>query len=588
MNPQFSTKEIFKIFWLKILKDYKLKLGACFALILFASVAELLTLSAIFPFLSVLSNPDLIFNDSRAAWLISALDINSPEGLILPFALFFCFAAVSGALIRLASNFLSIRLAFSISHKLSISIFHNALHRTYAKHVSANNNEVIATLGNKLDRVIFSLILQVFLLLTALIISLIILIALIYINPILTLSIAIACGTFYLVVILLINTLLLRESEVIAAANTKQIKTMRESLGGIRDVLINNAHNFYYSTFETADYQLRRGQAINMFASMSPRFLIEGLGLIIIVVAAYYYSQQSSFIAAIPILGALAVGAQKLLPLFQQLYVAWTSLRGNYESLQDVVRLLNESPHLNQTPVPHILTFRNSIQLKELSFQHSGASDYVFHDLNFSIVPGDRIGIIGKTGAGKSTLVDIIAGLLFPTKGQVSVDGVKLDQNNASSWMTSLAYVPQNIFLSDESILENIAIGEDKKNIDKVLVRSALKHASLDEFILSLPEGVDTKVGERGIKISGGQKQRIGIARAIYKKASLIIFDEATSALDAITETSVMDAIYRLDSNITMLVIAHRTSTLKNCNKIIKLENNAISILTPEDLPTES
>ena len=154
--------------------------------------------------------------------------------------------------------------------------------------------------------------------------------------------------------------------------------------------------------------------------------------------------------------------------------------------------------------------------------------------------------------------------------------------------MTSLAYVPQNIFLSDESILENIAIGEDKKNIDKVLVRSALKHASLDEFILSLPEGVDTKVGERGIKISGGQKQRIGIARAIYKKASLIIFDEATSALDAITETSVMDAIYRLDSNITMLVIAHRTSTLKNCNKIIKLENNAISILTPEDLPTES
>ena len=588
MNQRFSLKEILIVFWNSVLKDYKSKLGLCFALIIFAAAAELLTLSAIFPFLSVLSSPDLIFNDPRASWLITSLNISSPEGLILPFAIFFCVAATSGALVRLASNYLSIRIAFSISHKVSISIFRNALHRTYAKHVSSNNNEVLATLSTKLERVVFSLILQVFLLMTALIISLIILSALIYINPMLTLSIAVICGIFYCAVILLINRLLLRESEVIAAANTKQIKTIRESLGGIRDVLINNAHNFYYSIFETADYQLRRGQAINMFASMSPRFLIESLGLIIIVIAAYYFSQKTSFITAIPILGSLAIGAQKLLPLFQQFYVAWTSLKGNYESLQDVVHLLNEGSHKTEIPGNQLLTFNDSIQLRGVSFQHSGTNDNIFHDLNLSIHPGDRIGIIGKTGAGKSTLVDIIAGLLFPTEGAVFVDGVALEQNNASSWMTSLAYVPQNIFLSDESIIENIAIGENKSNIDLNLIDLALEHASLSEFISLLPEGVNTKVGERGIKISGGQKQRIGIARAIYKKASLIIFDEATSALDAATETDVMDAIYRLDSNITMLVIAHRTSTLKNCNKIIKLENNTIEILTPIDLPQES
>jgi ATP-binding cassette subfamily B protein len=582
---QFSLNQILKIFWKRVLVNYKFKLSISLVFIVFAAFAELLTLSAILPFLSVISDPDKIFNDTRFSWVINFFDATSGIDLILPFTICFCALAGLGTIFRLAANYASMRVAFSIGHQVSITIYRNVLERSYSNHISANSNEVIATISAKLERVVFSLILQSFLLLTALIISLIILSMLIYINPLLTLSVAVVCGLFYYLVILFINRLLLSESKIIAQANTKQIKTITESLGGIRDVFINNAQDFYHSTFQTTDYKLRRGQAINMFASMSPRFIIESIGLIIIIITSYYLSKQTSFLEVIPMLGLLAISAQKLLPLFQQFYVAWTAIKGNYESLQDVTSLLNESSEvLSYKSILEPIAFHDSIELRDITFAHDGDNPVLFQNLDLQISRGDRIGIIGKTGSGKSTFVDIIAGLLFPERGGVFIDGMKLHQGNAHSWMNSVAYVPQNIFLSDESILENIVIGESQDNIDLDLASSALKYACLEEFISSLPNGIHTKVGERGVKISGGQRQRIGVARAIYKKAKLIIFDEATSALDSYTEDQVMNSIYQMDSNITMLVIAHRTSTLKNCNKIIKIENLSIEPVSQSQL----
>ncbi len=584
MKP-FSLNQIFKIFWKKVLLNYKLKISVSIVLIVFAAFAELLTLSAIVPFLSVISDPNIIFNDARFSWAINFLDASSAKDLILPGTVIFCVIAGLGTIVRLVSNYASMRVAFSISHLTSITIYRIVLERSYSDHISSNSNEVIATLSSKLERVVFSLVLQSFLLLTALIISLIILSLLIYINPLLTLMVALVCAIFYSIVILSINKILLSESEIIARANTKQVKTMRESLGGIRDVFINNAHDFYHSTFAASDYQLRRGQAINMFASMSPRYIIETLGIIIIVLTAYHLSTQASFIEAIPMLGLLAVSAQKLLPLFQQFYVAWTAIQGNFESLQDVTSLLNESSEASsQSQICKPIVFHDSIELRDITFSHTGDNPALFQNLNLKINQGDRIGIIGKTGAGKSTFVDIVAGLLFPSRGGVFIDDIKLDQGNAHSWMRSVAYVPQHIFLSDESILENIVIGQSQDNIDLDLAFFSLKCACLEDFISSLPNGIYTKVGERGVKISGGQRQRIGIARAIYKKAKFIIFDEATSALDSSTEDEVMNSIYQMDNNITMLVIAHRTSTLKNCSKIIRIENSLIATIPESEL----
>jgi len=580
MKNQLSFQEIQKIFWEKILKNYKLRFFICFALIIGSSLAELLTISSVIPLLSVLSSPEIIFSNPRIAPILDLFSIANPQELILAFSIFFCLSALLGAFFRTVCLMYSSRMAFSIAHQLSLRAYRNALQRSYAKHISSNSADVVTTISYQLERVVYNLIFQAFLLVSALVVSLIILAALVFMDPVLTISIAIVCSVFYLVITLVLKKILLSESELIVEASSAQVRIINESFGGIRDVLINNAHSFYYSTFESKNYILRRGQAINVVASMTPRYLVEGLGFIIIVAAAYIMSQQGNFASAVPLLGALAIGAQKLLGLFQQLFVAWSAIMGNYESLQDVSRLLSEEPSSNFSSSSDRLDFNNEIVLKDISFAYNDESTSIFQGVNFQINAGDRIGIIGETGSGKSTFVDIVAGLLFPDQGSVFIDNVELDNSNASLWMPNLAYVPQNIYLSDESILENIAIGASIDDIDLILAQQSLEHACLDKFIDSLPNGVHTKVGERGIKLSGGQKQRIGIARAIYKKASLIIFDEATSALDGSTENTVMEAIDGLDSKITMLIIAHRTSTLKNCNKIIELKNGTVNLLS--------
>lgn len=580
MKNQLSFQEIQKIFWEKILKNYKLRFFICFALIICSSIAELLTISSIIPLLSILSSPETMFSDTRIAPILDLFSITSSQELVVAFSLFFCFAALLGAFFRTVCLMYSSRMAFSIAHQLSLKTYKNALQRSYAKHISSNSSDVVTTISYQLERVVYNLIFQAFLLVSALVVSLIILAALIFMNPLLTISIAVICSLFYLVITLVIKKILLKESELIVEASASQVKIINESFGGIRDILINNAHSFYHSIFESKNYILRRGQAINMVASMTPRYLIEGLGFIMIVAAAYFMSQQGTFASAIPLLGALAIGAQKLLGLFQQLFVAWSAIMGNYESLQDVSRLLNEKPSTNFSSSLDRLDFNNEIVLKDIRFAYDQESNAIFQGMNFQINAGDRIGIIGETGSGKSTFVDIVAGLLFPDQGSVLIDNIELDSSNTSLWMRNLAYVPQNIYLSDETILENIAIGVSIDSIDLVLAQQSLESASLSKFIDSLPNGVHTKVGERGVKLSGGQKQRIGIARALYKRASLIIFDEATSALDGSTENAVMEAIDGIDTNITMLIIAHRTSTLKNCNKVIELKDGNINLIS--------
>ena len=580
MTNQLSYKEIQKIFWEKVLKNYKLRFFICFVLIICSSLAELLTISSIIPLLSILSSPETIFSNTRIAPILDLFSITSSQELIVAFSLFFCFAALLGAFFRSVCLIYSSRMAFSIAHQLSLKSYENALQRSYAKHISTNSADVVTTISYQLERVVYNLIFQAFLLVSALVVSLIILAALVFMNPVLTISIAIVCSLFYLVISLVIKKILLRESEQIVEASAAQVKIINESFGGIRDVLINNAHSFYYSNFESKNYILRRGQAINVVASMIPRYLIEGLGFIMIVGAAYFMSQQGTFASAVPLLGALAIGAQKLLGLFQQLFVAWSAIMGNYESLQDVSRLLTEKPSTNFSPSLERLDFNKEIVLKDIRYAYNQESNPIFQGMNFQINAGDRIGIIGETGSGKSTFVDIVAGLLFPDQGSVLIDNIELNTSNASLWMHNLAYVPQNIYLSDETILENIAIGVSIDSIDLVLAKQSLENASLSKFIDSLPNGVHTKVGERGVKLSGGQKQRIGIARALYKRASLIIFDEATSALDESTENAVMEAIDGIDSSITMLIIAHRTSTLKNCNKVIELKNGNINLIS--------
>ena len=369
------------------------------------------------------------------------------------------------------------------------------------------------------------------------------------------------------------------------------IKSLQEGLGGIRDVLIDGSQEFYSQLYRSADLPLRRASGNNAFIGGGPRFVLEAVGMTLIAVIAYIMSQKEGGIAtAIPILGALALGAQRLLPALQQAYASFSSIRGVEVSLKDVLDLLEQPlpEYVNQS-LPAPISFEREIKLTNLSFRYIKETPLVLENINLSIVKGERIGFMGVTGSGKSTLLDIIMGLLPPTDGKLTIDEKPLNSQNRRAWQAHIAHVPQNIYLSDSTIEENIAFGIPIEKIDHQRVKKAAKQAQIADMIANLKDGYQTLVGERGVRLSGGQRQRINIARALYKKADVLIFDEATSALDSSTEQEVMKAIEGLGGQLTILIIAHRLTTLKGCDRIIQFDkDNLLHVRSYQDMVNAS
>jgi ATP-binding cassette subfamily B protein len=298
---------------------------------------------------------------------------------------------------------------------------------------------------------------------------------------------------------------------------------------------------------------------------------MEALGMLLIAIGATFSVVVMDVDAGIIIatFGVLGLAAQRMLPLMQQCYSSWSIIQSNNQSLGDILDLLDQ-------PLPTYseekISFNDELKIADVSFRYGEELPYILKNVNLTIKKGSRVGLIGATGAGKSTLIDIIIGLLEPTSGKLLVDGVSIKHGNARGWQINVAHVPQSIFLSDASISENIAFGVPSNAIDISRVRIAAELAELADFIESLPYKYQTVVGERGARLSGGQRQRIGIARALYKNASVIILDEATSALDGETEKLVMSAIEGLAGNVTLIIIAHRLSTLRACTEIVELD----------------
>ncbi|MDQ7969615.1 MAG: ATP-binding cassette domain-containing protein, partial [Oxalicibacterium faecigallinarum] len=343
-------------------------------------------------------------------------------------------------------------------------------------------------------------------------------------------------------------------------------------------VLLDGTQKLYCDVYQEADRPLRRGQGNNIFIAGSPRFAMEALGLVMIAVFAFFLSKQADGIsAALPMLGALALGAQRLLPVLQQGYSAWATIIGAEASLADTIDLLEQpiqSEMLQPSPAP--LPFSSAIDFDRVSFRYSEEGPWVLSNLSLNIRKGSRIGLVGSTGSGKSTTLDILMGLLSPTEGQLMVDGLPVQGDRLRAWQRTIAHVPQSIYLSDSSFTENIAFGVPAEQIDHERVKLAARQAQIADFIESCPQGYQTPVGERGTRLSGGQRQRVGIARALYKQASVLIFDEATSALDNVTENSLMESIGSLNRDLTILLIAHRLTTVRQCDIVIEMKNGVV------------
>lgn len=554
-------------------------------LTVFTSFAEIFSLGAVLPFLAVLTDPEMLFGNAYVQPVISMFGITTPKGLILPFTLAFGVAALVSSGMRMLQIWSNVRVSFEAGADLSISLYRLTLYQPYAVHVSRNSSEVINAVSSKAVNVIFDSIIPSIGIITSLIVLVALITTLVVIEPVIALLAFGGVGFVYAVVVFFTRNRLESNSRLIARESILVVKLLQEGLGGIRDLLLDGNQVVYCDIYGKAVRPMLRARGNNQIIGQSPKFGVEASGMIIVAALAYWLTgQPDGFARALPLLGTMAIGAQRVLPVLQQLFREWTFLQGSLASLNDVLVLLDQpfSEDMNSHEV-QTLPFTHDIVLRNLSFRYASESGDVLHDIDLRIPKSSRVGFIGATGSGKSTLVDILMGLLFPSKGTLEIDGVVVTRQNQRAWQRRIAHVPQSVFLSDSSIEENIAFGIPKENIDQERVREAAEQAQLADLIDSWPLKYNTFVGERGIRLSGGQRQRIGIARALYKQADVIIFDEATSALDNATERAVMGSIESLSNDLTILIIAHRLTTLNGCDIIVELDNGSITAVGSYD-----
>jgi ABC-type bacteriocin/lantibiotic exporter with double-glycine peptidase domain len=557
-------------------------------LMVVGAVAELVSIGAIVPFLAILADPEQAVQRRSVAWVVTTLGLKSANDLRWQLTLLFASAAVAAGAVRFALTYAIARVNFGIAHELGAEVYRRTLYQPYEVHVARNSSQIMGGL-NKVDNVVwvgFSLLNAV----SSVLMAVAIIAALVLIDPRIATTALVCFAGIYTLVSVLTRRRLARNSGVINSAVNARVQSVQEGLGGIRDILLDQAQPLFSRRFNQTDWPMRKAQASNNIIGPSPRFAVEALGMVLIAFLGYYMTASRGAIqAAIPTLGALALGAQRLMPLFQQAYQGWVYVAGEHQVLVDVVGLLQQSiPEETRTRVAP-LRFEREIRLEQVSFRYDSDLPLVLKELEFAIPKGARIGLVGATGSGKSTAMDLLMGLLQPTEGRVLVDDSPLTGTARLAWQRNIAHVPQALFLADASFAENIAFGVSAEQIDLGRVREAARQAQIGEFIESCPEGYATTVGERGVRLSGGQRQRVGIARALYKQAKVLVFDEATSALDSETEAAVMHAIGTLDRELTIILIAHRHSTLSSCDVIYHLnQGRIVSAGAPDELAVAS
>ncbi len=563
--------------WLHLSRRRQRQFWLLMGLMLVSAFAEVISLGAVLPFLGILVAPERVFSHPIVADMAQAWSITSADQLVLPLTVAFAAVALIAGAIRMLLLWVSTRLAYACGADLSIEVYRRTLYQPYRVHVARNSSEVISGITNKVGSAV-SVLYQLLILTSSTVLMMAIMLALIAIDPVVASVAAIGFGASYGLITWMSHQRLHRNSQRIAYEQTQVVKALQEGLGGIRDVLLDGTQPVYCDVYRKADLPLRLAQGSNVFISGSPRPAMEALGMVLIAALAYAISRQAGGIAtALPMLGALVLGAQRLLPALQQSYNAWASIAGNHASLADTIALLDQPlPAEALQPAPAPLPFQDAIRFDAVRFRYTSDGPWVLDGLNLTIHKGARVGFVGSTGSGKSTTLDLLMGLLRPTEGKILVDGQPISGNRIRAWQRTIAHVPQSIYLADTTMAENIAFGVPLEAIDLERVQQAARQAQIADFIESRPQGYQAYVGERGIRLSGGQRQRIGIARALYKQASVLVFDEATSALDNATEQSVMDAIEGLGSDLTILLIAHRLTTVRRCDTIVELERGRV------------
>jgi ATP-binding cassette subfamily B protein len=551
---------------------------AVLVLMLVGGITEVATIGSVIPFLALLSAPGSAGNLGWPTEIF--LSLARPLGIsgILAAGLVFVLLAIFSGAVRLLLTRTTQEFIYRLGHELAVETQRRILDQPYSFHLHSNSSTLIAII-DKIEILVLDLVLPLMQTLTSGVIAACIVIGLIYIDPLTALIAAASFSIIYISISAATAKRLAANSAVVGSGFHERLKIIQESLGGIRDVIIDDSQPMYLRLFARVNARLATARATTAFIAAAPRYFIESVGMIVIAAVAIIVSgRQGGIGAALPFLGAIALGAQRLLPLIQSVYNGWSTAAGHRSIVAQVIDFLRLPARRTTDASAPPLPFHEHITFEKVSFSYPTRNADAVHDVSFEIPVGSMVAVIGETGSGKTTLVDLLMGLLQPTEGSLRIDGAILSADNAARWQRQVAHVPQSVFLADTTIARNIALSLDDEPIDMERIIRAAEVTQLHEFVSSLSESYDTVIGERGIRLSGGQRQRLGLARAIYKDTPLLVLDEATSALDEGTEAAVMEGIEKLAANgRTIVMIAHRRSSIIACDLVVRLHNGRLA-----------
>lgn len=556
--------------------------------------ADMIGVAIIFPFLKVITEPELVETNTYLAWAYSAFGFETIDVFVSALGLALIAVTILVALFKLFTNYIVLRWLELRVHAISSRLLTAYLRQPYEMLLRRHSSELVTLMMSETTRIVK----EVYQPLADALISTVTLVfivgLLVVVDPTITFFAILTLSIVYATVVLLVRRLSSRLGTTVLEMNRQRYRFATDSLTGAKQIRLLNREATMLQSYRGASKQFAEALATSRIVRTAPRFLVEGIMigagilLCLILLARNGGVSGTAVSETLPLLGLFAIAGFRMIPAFQKGYLSIVSLRLANAALDAVVNEFKDSaafPALAKEPAEP-LRFNRNIELRSLSYAYPGASAPSLCGLSLIIPAGSSVGIVGETGAGKSTLMDTLLGLLLPTEGQLLIDDAPLDHEMIRRWRANVGYVPQDIFLSDASIAENIAFGVPKDKIDGTRVREAARLAQIEQFIeKELPERFDTLIGERGVRLSGGQRQRISIARALYTEPEVIAFDEATSALDNATEASVMEEISRLAGSRTLIMVAHRLTTVRNCDMIVTLNGGRIEkVGTYDDL----
>jgi len=562
------------------IKNFKKKyLVALLFILTLSAFLEICILGFLYILIKAFTNPDYYYGTFFFQFLIKLFNLTNNQQLVLLISIFFIIVCFLSGILRLFFIYISTLFLNYIGRAVGILCYEKMIYQNFDFYFTNNTNTILSIFSTKLV-FIFNSIFNTINMFYNIIIFLLTFLILSYINFYISILATAFFIILYILIIFFFKDKIIKNGSIIANEQPLNLKIIRETFSGFRDILLNNNQKFYTNIFSNSSNKLLKAQDKFKFIYSIPRPIIETVLLMSVgFVIAINSNNYESLEKLLPFLATIAVAAQRILPILNQLYTSHATNLDQTESLRFIITFLSKETISFDNKKIKPLEFSKSIVLKNVSFYYNSKTSPILKDINLNILAGSRIGIIGKSGSGKSTLADLILGIVNPIKGEILVDGKSII-NKKQSWYSKVANVPQNIFITEQTIAENIAFGVEKNKIDLNKVKNVAKQAQISDFIESKSGGYWSFIGEKGLKISVGQRQRIAIARALYKKSSLIVFDEATSSLDSDVEKLILNTIFNLNrKNYTLIIISHKFQNLKKCDFIYKIENSKLKKL---------